>query len=312
MPAFEIVHTPCPGVMMRRTQDGVAVVRLHYSANPTCTPEWVAAERKKYTTDAWWNLEMEIEYEALSGQRVYPEFDPAVHVVPDAAVPKKGARYMSIDPHPRTPHAALWILIDAYSDWYIYRELWPSMAYAQPHDLRDDTEDYSYTIREYAETMAVLEGNSLDWRNAETDNEYAVYVKAAGGERIVVRLMDQASKGFRASGENQHELSYAERYGLYGIQCSDPYKSHRSGEDAIHSLLKLRKHETRGLWPRLHVAASCRETILELMRHRFKVTKRVSPERELKQEGVEARCHMIDNLRYLATSNIHYSASLAS
>jgi hypothetical protein len=303
---------PCDGVSMRRTEDGVAVVRLHYSALPFATPGWIAKERRRYTSQAWWDLEMEIRYDALSGQRVYPEFDPAVHVIPDAQVPRRGCRYMSIDPHPRTPHAMLWTLIDHYSDWYVYRELWPSVIWGQAQNLRDDVEDNSFTIREYCETVAALEGNSIEWRRAETDDEYGVYKRRAEGEKIIYRFMDQAGKGFKASGEHQLEESYARRYDRFGLQCSDPYKSHKSGEDAIHSLLKLRKHDTHGHWPRLHIAASCKEMILELLRYRYKVMKRINDEKELKQEGVEARSHMVDNLRYLATANIAYIPNLAS
>jgi hypothetical protein len=306
------MKSPVAGLSMRRTDAGIPIVRLHYSALPYATPEWVAEQRRRYTSQAYWDLEMEIKYDALSGQRVYPEFDPAVHVIPDAEIPKVGCRYMSIDPHPRTPHAMLWVLIDRYSDWYVYRELWPSKAYGQPANLRDDTEDNQYTIREYTETVSVLEGNRLEWRNPETDDEYAIYRRTPNGERIVERFMDQAGKGFIASGEAQREETYARRYDRFGVQCSDPYKSHKSGEDAVHSLLKLRKHDLRGLWPRLHIAASCREIALELSKFRFKVTRTMKDERELKQVGVEARCHQIDNLRYLATANISYISTLAS
>jgi hypothetical protein len=297
---------------MRRTEADIPVVRLHYTALPYATPEWIANERRRYTSQAYWDLEMEIKYEALSGQRVYPEFDPVVHVIPDIEVPRIGCRYMSIDPHPRTPHAFLWVLIDRYSDWYVYRELWPSLICGQPQNLKDDAEDNQYTIREYAESIAVLEGNRMEWRNAETDDEYALYRRTDKGERIIERFMDQAGKGFRASSESQREETYARRYDRFGIQCADPYKSHKSGEDAVHAGLKLRKHDTRGLWPRLHVAASCRELIVELLKFRYKVTRTANQERELKQEGVEARCHQIDNLRYLMTANISYIGSLVS
>jgi hypothetical protein len=124
--------------------------------------------------------------------------------------------------------------------------------------------------------------------------------------------MDQAGKGFRATGDGEQLETYARRYDRFGIQCVDPYKSHRSGEDAIRDLLKLRRHDVHGLWPRLHVAQSCRETILEFQKHRYKVVRNQGDEKELKQEGVEARCHQIDNLRYMATGNIGYVESLAS
>lgn len=305
------MNTPCKGMMMRRTVAGLPVVRLHYSALPFATTEWAERERAKYTSQSYWDLEMEIKYDAMSGQRVYPEFDPVVHVIPDEEVPRRGCRYMSIDPHPRTPHAMLWLLIDKFSDWYIYRELWPSTVYGEPRNIKDSESDNQFTIREYAETIAFLEGNKVEWKNAEEDDEYGIY-RRVGGERIIDRFMDQAGKGFMASGESQVEETYASRYDRFGIQCSDPYKIHKSGEDAIHALLKLRRHDLRGLWPRLHVAASCRELSLELQKYRYKMTRASADDKELKQEGVEARSHQIDNLRYLATANISYIPSLAS
>ncbi len=296
---------------MRRTKDGIPVIKLHYSALPYATPEWIEEQRKRYTSQAYWDLEMECKYEALSGTLIYGEFDPSVHVVYDKEVPKSGCRYMAIDPHPRTPHAFLWVLIDRFSDWWIYRDLWPSVVYGDPRNVRDNEEDNQFTIREYCETLAALEGNSLEWHNAEEDSEYAIYRRKPSGERIIDRFMDQAGKGFRASGDGQQEESYSRRYDRFGLQCADPFKGHRSGEDAIHSLLKLRRHETRGLWPRLHVAESAKEMILELQKLRFRVTKR-SDERELKQDAVELRSHCADLLRYLACSQISFIPTLVS
>lgn len=255
---------------------------------------------------------MEILYEALGGQRVYPEFDPSIHVIPDSMLPKQMTRYQAIDPHPRTPHAALWLGIDAWSDWYVYRDLWPSVVYGEPRDVRDDEQDNEFTTREYAETMAQLEGNEIVWHDAETDEEWGEYRRKTGGENIVYRFMDQAGKAFRATGEGQKEESYSARYDRFGIAFQDPYKSHQAGEDAIHQLLKPRRHEIRGKWPRLHIAANCREMALELMKYRYKLLKGRTDDKELKQEGVEARCHLIDCLRYLAVSNICFIKDYAT
>lgn len=299
---------------LRRTPEGIAVLRVHHLADPLKDEAWRVRERRKYTSQAYWDKEIDIKYDALDGQRVYPEFDPTIHVIPDDQIPKQLTRYMSIDPHPRTPHAALWIGIDRWGDWYAYRELWPSVGYGDPRQVKDIDQEKSFTVKDYAETMAVLEGNYIEWKNAETDDEYGLYrrIKAGqmfpwnalaerNGEYIVYRFMDQAGKAFRASGENQQAESYAERYDRFGIQCQDPMKLHQAGEDAVHELLKPRRHETRGVWSRLHIGASLKELILELTKHRRKSTRRLTNELELKQDGVEYRRHLIDNLRYLAT-----------
>lgn len=298
---------------MRRTDEGTAVIRVHYSADPAHTPEWAAEIRKSFTSEAMWRQEMEIEYEALTGQRVYPEFDIGKHVIADEHIPTVGCRYMSIDPHPRTPHAMLWVLIDSWSDWYVYRELWPSVYYGRPEVPEDTIRDYEFTVKEYSETVASLEKNDFEWKNGGTDRESGMHRRTRNGERIIYRFMDQAGKGFRASGDGQIVETYADKYQRFGIHCIDPVKAHDTGEDAIHDLLKSRNHQVYGTWPRLHIARSCPELILELQKHRYKKKSANNfVERELRQDAVESRTHMVDNLRYLATGQINYNRALES
>lgn len=287
--------------------------------------EWAKKEYAKFSDDAFWLQELEIQYDAREGQRVYPSFDTAIHVVPDSEIPKRLTRYCSIDPHPRTPHAILWVGIDQWSDAYVYRELWPSKVYGVPKVLKDTDEEHEFTVRDYVETIAVLEGNYIEWHAPETDHEYGIYrrvkqgqrlpdgsIAEKSGENIVYRFMDQAGKAFRASGEGQAVETYARRYSRFGLDCSDPYKLHQAGEDAIRLWLKPRKHEIYGTWPILHVAASCKELILEFQRLRYPTLKRLNLEKELPQDGMEARRHLLDNLRYIATSEPTWIPSLAS
>ena len=130
---------------MHRTPSGQAFVRLHYTADEALTPEKVKVLHDSYTSEAFFQREMEIQADALSGVRVYPEFSPELHVIPDEDVPKHGCIYFSIDPHPRTPHAMLWVLIDRWSDWYVYREMWPSIAY--PVDGRWRSEEHTSELQ---------------------------------------------------------------------------------------------------------------------------------------------------------------------
>lgn len=298
-------------MLLRRTENDIPVLRIHYSADPELTPEKLAPIKKRFSK-VWWDLEMEINYEAKSGQRVYPDFNAAIHVLPDSKIPKSGCLYMSIDPHPRTPHASLWVLIDQWSDWYVIRELWPSVWKGNPAHPTDEVSDNVFTVKDYCEAIAVLEGNDLVFQKEHTDREYAKYVHRSGGEKIITRFMDQAGKGFRASGEADQEESFSDRFARYGIRCIDPIKSHDAGEDAVQQLLKPRHHNLHGSWPKLHIAESCKELILELSKYRYKATPAWNREVELKQKGVAARCHLIDNLRYLATGRIGYIPSQVS
>ncbi len=311
---------PCRGVHLRRTAPkrregkGWAVLNVHYSADPDLVDpagqptEKLLDLRDRISTQSDWDLEMEIKWEAKSGQLVYPEFDPAIHVIPDDQVPAKLVRFFSLDPHPRTPHAMLWIGADRWDDLYVYREYWPSMAYGITKSVKDSDQEkhLTATVKDYAEMIATLEGNKIEYVHEHGRQERGRYVQLSSGERIYQRFMDQAGKGFVASGENESQESYDARYRRYDIRCQDPNKRHRAGQDAIRELLKPRYHEMRGTWPRLHVAQSCKELILEFQNHRFKITKRPTEERELKQDPVEARSHMLDNLRYLATAGVGY------
>lgn len=307
------MKSPCKGLWMQRTPAGIPVIQLRYTADPMMTPEVVAAMRRGYSSEAHWRKEMEGDAGALGGTVVYPEFDPELHMVPDTQIPRRGCRYMSIDPHPRTPHAFLWVLVDAWNDLYVYRELWPSIIYGVNRKLTDVEEENIYTIKDYAQTLAWLEGNSLEFRGEHTRNERAIYrYNESKGERIIYRLMDQASKGFLATGEAEQEESYSVRYARYGIHCRDPRKAHHAGEDAIRLALAPRKHDTKGQWPRLHIAESCEELRLEFQTHKYKATKTVTDERDLNQERVKARCHLLDDLRYLLTSPLAYIKNLAS
>jgi hypothetical protein len=324
-----------PGISMRRTKTGIGVMRIHYTASPRCTPEWVEKERAKYTTKVDWALEMEIEYEAKSGARIYPEFDMSVHVIPHHRIPKRMCRFMAIDPHPRTPHAFLWVGIDKWHDWYIYRELWPSVVCGEPRTLTDHEEDNKFVTRDYAETVAVLEGNRIEWDHAEESDEHGTYRRNGadqcvsgcgrdgrienpsckdhrGPELIIERFMDQAGKGFLATGEREKEESFADRYYRYGIQCSDPIKAHKAGEDLIHEGLKARRHEIYGNWPIIHISDRCPETALEFQKARYKPTKTLNPDKELHQDPVDARTHMLDLIRYLRTGRLTWVENLAS
>lgn len=301
------VVRPCPGLTFGRTNNGWAVVHLHYSADPARDAAWVAREKKRYTNLADWDKEQEIDPYAKDGALVYPEFDPAIHVVPHDRIPKLLTRYMCIDPHPRTPHAFVWCGLDIFGDFWVYRELWPSKVYGQARTLTNTDEENRFTIRDYVETVVHLEGNEVKWHHAETPDEYGSEVYLPGGERIVQRFMDQAGKAFSTGGDAAFKTeNYWERYNRYGLQTYGPKKAHEAGEDAIRDLLRLRQHDHYGVWPKLHISARCPELILNLRRHRYAEMRKFDPNRELPQKGVDGRCHVLDDLRYLATANLTY------
>src|SRR5207248_315206 len=56
-----------------RISQGTAVMRVHYSADPDRGPEWVAQERRKYSSQGAWDREQEIIHEAGGGERIFAE-----------------------------------------------------------------------------------------------------------------------------------------------------------------------------------------------------------------------------------------------
>jgi hypothetical protein len=310
------VKTPCYGMSCGRNTMGAAVVRLHYSADPDLTQDMLATIRKGFSSPAMWAQEMEMDAHASDGAIVYPEFDPTIHVIDDDRIPHDLTRFMALDPHPRTPWAMLWAGVDRFGDIYLYREFWPSAAYGRrDKGAQKATEnDQQYTTWEYADFIAKMEGNEILWDGAMKDSrDTGRYSQKPHGEKVLYRYMDQAGKGFRVSAEGAPVETISTKLADCGLYFDDPIKSHDAGEAAVRDWLRSRVTGDGVVWPRLHVARSLTETIVEFQTYRYKVlpTKSLSM-RDVWQEGVKARCHMIDLIRYLATSNISYSPRFVS
>ena len=59
----------------RMDQDnGYAILRLHYSADPSRNEAWVKKEKASYPYLELWQQEMELDFISTAGKRVYPEF----------------------------------------------------------------------------------------------------------------------------------------------------------------------------------------------------------------------------------------------
>ena len=299
------------GMPIFRAKDGkhsFTFVFPRFDINPLYTPQRAAQKRKDIGSEGLWQREMMGNPRAMQGTLVFPEFNRASHVIPAKEVPRELTVYCAIDPHPRTPHAVLWLGVDKFGDYYVYRELWPSIAYGILRKVRDDESENQYPIWQYAETIATLEGNEIEWQwergggmmSQEKNRRGGRYVQRSFGERIVYRLMDQAGKAFRASGEGEATETYNERYRKFGVYCQDPYKRHEAGVDAIRDALKMRPYNG-GLRPRLMIADSCLEMIVEFENFRFvsnSVDKNMEKE-DQNQRTIEFRTHLIDCLRYI-------------
>ena len=61
------------GLSTRRTESGVQVVRIHYTADPQRDSEWAKHERQKYSSQAAWDREQEIVHKAGGGELLFAE-----------------------------------------------------------------------------------------------------------------------------------------------------------------------------------------------------------------------------------------------
>jgi hypothetical protein len=81
------------------------------------THEWEQAQRKAYATPAIFDQEMGISFTAFYGALVFPEFRRECTVVaPQSLAWNEVVVWMSCDPHPRTPSAALWLAVTRWGD----------------------------------------------------------------------------------------------------------------------------------------------------------------------------------------------------
>jgi len=60
------------GFTRKRASQGL-IARVHYTVHPDRGPEWVAEERKRYSSQGAWDREQEIIHEAGAGERLFAE-----------------------------------------------------------------------------------------------------------------------------------------------------------------------------------------------------------------------------------------------
>lgn len=133
---------------------GIKVLRLHYSADPTMTPERVAALRVKFPDPSIWHKEMEIDPYARRGQRVFPGFDESMHVVDDYRLHEAyWTTYLACDPHPRRAHAFVWLCVNQIGEMVIPWSWWPEGLNLE----RANRNEGPLLIREYVEILRLIE-----------------------------------------------------------------------------------------------------------------------------------------------------------
>lgn len=117
-PNFETVME---GVQTRRLANGFAHLRVHYLADPLKRGDWAVRQSVLYggIESPTWRREMEIDYSAFSGQRIWPQLSNFHDAQYDM---KNWTVYRVIDQGIRHPTVCLWVGVNKKKDRHVFRE----------------------------------------------------------------------------------------------------------------------------------------------------------------------------------------------
>jgi hypothetical protein len=264
------------GVSTRKTSIGFHVLRLHYSSDPEKDPataegaRWIE-QAKTGMSEARWKKEFEIDYGAMGGQRVFPDFQLSVHVVERFDLkPEDWTVWMCCDPHPRTPHAFVWLAVNRDGEMVVPWSWW---------DPKSATDEHRMTVTEYVSTIEVIE------RELELKSPW--------------RLMDIAGRGMNAS----EEKSYFDAYQAEGMYFQ-PAKKNRDmvGFEMLNTALQADvfvlgdKVERR---PRLTIMEGSDELCWQLSHLRFAEWHGNVIDKDAPEQPQAKRRHLVDALMYI-------------
>jgi len=222
------------GISKRTTKLGFNVLRLHYSADPDKDPatptgkRWLK-EAKRGMSDARWRQEHEIDYGAMGGTAVFPEFDESIHYIDPPGedwVAEYWTTWMACDPHPRRAHAFVWLMASKYGELVVPWSLWPEEA----NQKRQEANQPRFHCSDYVKMLQIVEQQKL-FPASHID------------------LMDPAGANFDA----EEDVNYFQKYRQAGI-IFRPAKRNRqyAGYDEISEMLRCEEIEGR-LRPRLTI-----------------------------------------------------------
>lgn len=267
----------------------IPVFRLHYSADPTMTGDKLLKLRSTYTSDARWLREMEVAYEALEGELLYPEFNRELNVCEpfDVTDTDIWTIYMGADPHGRTPHAFTWQAFHKNGvDRVVCGELWPGTHFP----------GQQFTVAQYACAIEAIESDST---------EKPSWFDWARGKKLKVyyRVMD--THGHAVNSDEGKD--YFETYRKHDLHFWPALKGETRlavARDSIGTaLLPITYTNSNGESFRqsaLRVFDGCVETISEFERVRYPEG---DPERPADERPMTYRKHCLDCLAYIETAN---------
>lgn len=249
--------------------------------------------------------------------RMFPRFDPKVHVVPDDALPAHGTNYMWEDPASGRNPFRTWVRVTE-SAAYVYRE-WPGTyeipgvgvpgPWALPHGKLGDgapgpgQESFGFGLIQHKRELARLEG----WKDAAKplpeglgENEWVKSWSAEHGarEQVARRFLDSRFASTPHM-EDDRPTTLLENYADNGLFYEvTPGDDVSEGVQLINDRLSYNAEKPIDAFnrPRLYIAASCKNTIFALNTWRNA------------ERNKGATKDPIDNLRYFVLQGVEYIA----
>jgi hypothetical protein len=272
------------GISKRTTKLGFHVLRLHYTADPDKDPSTPAGKRwlkeaKKGMSDARWRQEHEIDYGALGGTVVFPEFDESIHYIDppeEEWIAENWTTYLGCDPHPRRAHAFVWMMINKYGDLVVPWSLWPEEA----NQKRREANQPQFHCSDYVKMLRIVEQQKL------FPDSY-------------IDLMDPAGANFDAA----EDVNYFERYRQAGI-IFRPAKKNReyAGYAKISEMLRCEEIEGEQR-PRLTILRGCGDNhilVQQLKGLRYKELRGAAVmEKDPPADPMNKDKHLIDCVSYI-------------
>jgi hypothetical protein len=231
---------------------------------------WIE-QAKTGMSEARWKKEFEIDYGAMGGQRVFPDFQESVHVVDRFDLkPEDWTIYMCCDPHPRTQHAFVWLGVNQHGEMVVPWSWWDPKAASEEHRI---------TVAEYASRVEVIE---MD-----------LQLKSPW------RFMDVAGRGMNAS----EDKSYFDAYAAQGLHFQ-PAKKNRDmvGFETLNAALQLDVYllgDKIDRKPRLTIMEGNDELCWQLSHLRFAEWHGNVTDKDAPEQPQAKRRHLVDALMYI-------------
>ena len=229
-------------------------------ANPTYPMEEFYRARKFYGAEHPVFREQYLGEWVFYGGMVYPNYNPAVHVIDPFDIPKDWPVLRAIDFGSRDPFVCLWGAVGPENEVYIYREYYNREA--------APINEHANTIKEYS---------ARDGRVIKTvaDPESKQSIEDLCHERIptVQANNDRSAGRMRVMEYLSATPEGPKPYSMQGVETD------------------------RKKWPRVYIFNTCKETTREFKFYRWKERSKVVREKE--KETTEGEDHAMDTLRYL-------------